>query len=113
MFNNIGYAIKGSGVLQYNTGLLDQHSTVASYIHNNLGYPAHQNVGSPSAYATTGANMNADGVDPKMVNPGAATPNFALQAGSPAIGFGQAFTLWQQRGSVDSGACVSGLTSCP
>jgi len=52
-------------------------------------------------------------VDPKMVDPGVATPNFALQVGSPAIGFGQAFTLWQQSGSVDAGACVSGLTSCP
>ena len=113
MFNNIGYAIRGSGVLQYNTGLLDQHSTVASYIHNNLGYPAPQNVGPPSSYPTTGTNKNNEGVDPKMVDPGAATPNFALQVGSPAIGFGQAFTLWQQSGSVDAGACVSGLTSCP
>jgi hypothetical protein len=113
MFNNIGYAIPGSGVLQYNAGILDQHSTVASYIHNNLGYPAGQDVGPPSSYPTTGTNKNDDGVDPKMINPGAATPNFALQAGSPAIGFGQAFTLWQQSGSIDAGACVSGLTSCP
>ena len=47
------------------------------------------------------------------LNSNSVVNDFALQSGSPAIGFGQAFTLWPQTGTVDAGACPSSLTSCP
>jgi hypothetical protein len=125
MLNNIGYAVvgndgkcstrSGSAQLGCNTGFVDQNATNASVIQNNVGYPAEQNVGSPSSYPLTGTNGNDDGVNPNLtaLNSSSAVNNFALQPGSPAIGFGQAFTLWQQTGTVDAGACPSSLTSCP
>jgi hypothetical protein len=59
-------------------------------------------------YPTTGPGANSIAVDPLMTAlvPNSSTgQNFALQNGSPAIGFGQAFDLWQQHGAVDAGAC--------
>jgi hypothetical protein len=38
--------------------------------------------------------------------------NFALKAGSPAIGYGQTST-WLPAQSVDAGACYHSLTTCP
>jgi hypothetical protein len=58
-------------------------------------------------FPTTGTNHNLNGSDPLLtsVTPSSQANNFALQGGSPAIGFGQAFDLWQQSGTVDAGAC--------
>jgi hypothetical protein len=125
MLNNIGYAVVGNGgncdtssgsaQLGCNTGFVDQYAANASVIQNNLGYPAGQNIGSPSSYPMTGADHNDDGVNPNLtlLNSTSAVNNLALQPGSPAIGFGQPFSLWQQTGAIDAGACVSSLTACP
>lgn len=66
-------------------------------------------------FPTTGTNHNLNGTNPSLVSVAAATigNNFALQAGSAAIGFGQAFDLWQQSGVVDAGACVNSARKCP
>jgi hypothetical protein len=125
VLNNVSYAVVGnsgncstnSGAAQLgcNVGFLDQNAENASVMQNNLGYPAGQYIGAPTTYPTTGTNPNDDGVNPSLtsLNPSSAVNNFALQPGSPVIGFGQAFSLWQQTGAIDAGACVSSLTACP
>jgi hypothetical protein len=71
-------------------------------------------------FPTVGANKNLDQSDPKYTNvttvtvntnaaPTLGNYNFVLQAGSPAISFGQgSFSIWQQTaiGAIDAGACV-------
>jgi hypothetical protein len=59
-------------------------------------------------YPATGPGANSQLTDPLMTTlvPNSSTgQNFTLQGTSPAIGFGQAFDLWQQHGTVDAGAC--------
>jgi parallel beta-helix repeat protein len=58
----------------------------------------------------TGKNPNKCNVNPLLVNP--IGGNFALQAGSPAIGYGL-FKPYLGRPSVDAGACDYGLSACP
>jgi hypothetical protein len=125
-FNNISYAIVGSGILADNTSFLGQGNTVASgnSWQNNIGFPSGVNFqgANGNTFPTGGPpNGNLDGTDPKFVSVAGTMPtvasnpagNFALQVTSPAIGFGQAFDLWQQSGTVDAGACPSALTTCP
>jgi hypothetical protein len=118
--NNIGYAVIGTGLLASNSPFVGQGtagSSTGNSWHNNLSYPGgannFDNVG--DTYPTTGVNKNLYGSDPKFmsITPNSNVQNFALQASSPAIGFGQAFDLWQQTQSVDAGACPHTFTSCP
>ena len=59
---------------------------------------------------STGTNPNQCNVDPKLVN--VTGSNFALQSGSPAIGYGQTQS-YLPTSAVDAGACPSTLTTCP
>jgi hypothetical protein len=126
VINNISYAIVGAGILSNNTAFLGQGNSIASgnLWQNNIGFPAGQSFqgANGNTFPTGGPpHGNLDGSDPKFVSIAGTMPtvasnpagNFALQGTSPAIGFGQAFDLWQQSGSVDAGACVSSLTTCP
>ncbi len=58
---------------------------------------------------------NHDGTNPNLTSltPSSLTNNFVPAPGSPVIGAGVAFDLWQQSGTIDAGACVSSLTHCP
>jgi hypothetical protein len=117
--NNVAYTVTGSGVLVNNAPFLAAGARVkptdTSWT-NNLSYPGGlNNIQSGYSYPTTGANHNLDGSNPGLssLTPGSTANNFVLQPGSPAIGFGQAFDLWPQSGSIDAGACPSSLTTCP
>ena len=93
---------------------------------NNMAYPANirsfENTPS-GTYTIGGTNGNFDGTNPNLTSlvpmtaasGGGSTSvsNFAPQAGSPVIGAGRAFDLWQQSSSVDIGACVRSLSVCP
>jgi serralysin len=115
--NNISYAdgvVNGTQAQPY-LGVCGIASCPSNVWQTNLSYPGSDNNfdGSYNVYSTVGINHNLDGSDPKFITASTSIPNFALQGSSPAIGFGQAFDLWQQSGTVDAGACVSSLTSCP
>jgi hypothetical protein len=128
VFNNVSYAT-GSGGGVSNQPFLGQNCggscgpNSGNTWQTNISYPGGLNGfdGTTDTYPTVGTNKNIDGSDPKFVGSlscssgtCAGNPNFALQATSPAIGFGQGFDLWQQSGTVDSGACPSTLlTACP
>jgi hypothetical protein len=116
--NNIAYSVVGAGLLSHDTPFVGNGTTgtTNNSWQNNISYPGGAtNFGGNNTYPTSGTNHNGDGIDPAFssVTPGGASNNFALGAGSPAVGFGQAFDLWQQTGAVDVGAGVHTLTSCP
>ena len=118
--NNIGYRIGGSGILADNSPFTGQGNSGSpgNLWNNNLSYAGgFNNFGTGNSYPTTGTNKNDDGVNPTLATLSLTAPSFALQSGSPAIAFGQAFTLWQQSGTVDAGACPYSapgpLTNCP
>jgi hypothetical protein len=122
LINNIAYTVRGkSGVTADNGPVLAQGASVSPTdvtFGTNLSYPGGENdlQGSPYyVYLTTGTNHNLDGSNPNFVSvtAGKTANNFSLKSGSPAIGFGQTFDLWQQSGSIDAGACPSSLTVCP
>ncbi len=95
--------------------LLDGN-TSGSILQNNVTYTGPVSlVNTADTFPTSGTNANKSGSDPKFNSATwlSTSNNFALQAGSSAIGFGQAFDLWQQSGSVDAGACPSALAHCP
>jgi hypothetical protein len=118
--NNIAYAVVGSGVLANNAPFIGKRPTTSAGSGNNtwgtnVAFPGVGGFDSPNAFPKVGDHHNLNNTDPKFVSvtTSSTANNFALQAGSPAIGFGQAFDLWQQSGSVDAGACVSSLSVCP
>ena len=115
--NNIAYAVGGSGILAGNPPFVAQESggSTSSWS-DDLSYPAGRNrFASGFSYRTSGTNKNGDGFNPEfaLATPGSTSNNFALTAGSPAIAFGQVFSLWPQLGPVDAGACPSTLADCP
>jgi len=139
MINNVSKAVVGTaGATNNNTAYLACCNTSNPNVwQTNVAAPPSAAIqrgnGTVDSFPSTGANANVEG-DPLFINatPGtfsSHTPgnsNFALCTGvntpvngctgaSPAIGLGQTFSLWQQTtpGSIDAGACVSGLTSCP
>ena len=115
--NNIAYAVGGAGVLASNAPFVSIGALgIGDSWGANLSYPCcRNNLQSGYAYPTTGTNRNADGLSPDFtaVTPGATANEFALQATSPAIGFGHAFSLWNQAGANDAGACPTKLVNCP
>jgi hypothetical protein len=115
--NNIAYAVGGAGVLASNAPFVSIGALgIGDSWGANLSYPCcRNNLQSGYAYPTTGTNRNADGLSPDFtaVTPGATANDFALQATSPAIGFGHAFSLWNQAGANDAGACPTKLVNCP
>ena len=87
--NNVLYG--GVGV-----GPLTHGSTGVGLYNNDLTYFSCSN--------------NKCNTNPLLVNPGAG--NFAVQAGSPAIGYGTA-EAYLPSTAVDAGSCSSSLTNCP
>jgi hypothetical protein len=126
-FNNIAYAVRGSGILANNSSFMGHCGSILPCPSNgttsqnniwqtNIAYPGGRtDFDAGNTYPTSGANANLDGSDPLLTSltPGSKSNNFALRTGSPAIGFGQSFDLWQQTGAVDVGACVKTLLHCP
>jgi hypothetical protein len=114
--NNTAYAVQSSGIPHPNAPFVAQSSTAGSATYgSNLGYGGSNNFASTYSYPTAGTNSNDLGMNPgyTSVVSGSKADNFALRPGSPAIGFGQAFSLWNQIGTVDAGACPSTLQNCP
>ena len=113
--NNIAYAVGSSGILASNSPFVSIGALgIGDSWIANLSYPCCRNhLQAGYSYPTTGANRNSDGVNPKFrfVTPGATVNDFGLQAGSPALGFVHAFSLRNQAGTVDAGACQLGY--CP
>lgn len=109
--NNIAWAIPGSGILAHNNpyvgGPCCGDTEGPNSWANNVSYGAANGFWSPDAFP---AGSNKASVNPLMVNAGGA--NFALQSGSPAIGYGQTQSYLSPQ-SVDVGACYHTLTSCP
>jgi S-formylglutathione hydrolase FrmB len=127
-WNNIGITVTGSRTCVnagFTCSALDQQGNGTDSWRSNMTYPAgNTSFGGGVTYPLTGTNKNFDGTNPNLTtltpitarSGGGSTgiSNFALQAGSPAIGAGQAFDLWQQStGPVDIGACVHSLSVCP
>ena len=109
--NNIGIAVKGSGILSNNTPFLGGNPVDATNSwSNNIAFGNAPNMVSPDSFPTP---ANKVSTDPQLQN--VSGGNFALKSGSPAIGFGAVVPYWQQQtaGSVDVGACPHSLTSCP
>jgi hypothetical protein len=109
--NNIGFAVKGSGILANNTPFLGGNPVAATNSwSNNIAFGNAPNMTSPDAFPTPANKVNTD---PQLVSVQGA--NFALKSGSPAIGFGAVVPYWQQQtaGAIDVGACPSGVTTCP
>jgi hypothetical protein len=59
---------------------------------------------------STGTDPNQCNVNPNFVN--ITGSDFALQAGSPAIGYGES-EPYLPASAIDAGACPSTFTSCP
>ncbi|MBW2536264.1 MAG: hypothetical protein JRI55_32555 [Deltaproteobacteria bacterium] len=109
--NNIGYAIVGDGILANNAPFLGGNPVDATNAWNhNIAFGAPPNMTAPDAFPTPANQVDAD---PLFLDRSAA--NFALGAGSPAIGFGAVVPHWQQQtaGDVDVGACPRSLSVCP
>jgi hypothetical protein len=124
IINNIAQAVGGAGILANNvpyTGHCTSACSGNTWL-NNVAYPSTSvstSFDSPNTFPLTGTNKNFDNTNPNFtsVTASSMSNNFALQAGSPAIGIGQAFDLWQQSGTVDAGACPYSapgpVTNCP
>jgi hypothetical protein len=109
--NNIGYAVPGSGILSNASPFLGGNPVDATNSwENNIAFGATPKMVAPDAFPVP---PNMVDTDPMLVDVGSG--NFALKGGSPAVGFGVVVPYWQQQtpGSIDVGACPSGLTACP
>jgi hypothetical protein len=128
VFNNIAQTVGGAGILANNAPYIAKRPTTAGGTgagnawNNNIAYPGISSgagFDAPNTFPTVGTNKNFDNTNPNFtsVTASSMSNNFALQAGSPAIGIGQAFDLWQQSGTVDAGACPYSspgpATNCP
>jgi hypothetical protein len=122
--NNIAQSVQSScrGCANY-PFVVDQNGETGSQsatFQNNVANTVHLFANTSLTFPTSGSNKNLENTLASFQSASPGTPpatlgshNFALQSASPAIGFGQSFSIWQQTGSVDAGACVSGLSSCP
>jgi serralysin len=109
--NNIAYAIVGAGILANNAPFLGADPVDASNAwSNNLAFGGAPYMVAPDAFPMPANKTDAD---PLFVAP--ASSNFAVSAGSPAIGFGVAVPYWQQTtpGGIDVGACPRTAATCP
>jgi hypothetical protein len=125
ILNNVSIAVVGNGgncstssgsaQLGCNSAFMGHNAYTTDVWQTNVEPAGQEDFSSPDSFPLSGTNHNIDASSSIVtsLNPSSAVNNFALPSGSPAIGVGQAFTLWQQIGSTDAGACVSSLTTCP
>jgi hypothetical protein len=122
-FNNIAMAIPGSGNCSYNASYIFEinygsHAGSDGGISNNVSI-GHLSYGSNQYSCTTNkcnASQrqylpNAGNVSRGTMNTQPNGANFALPAGSPAIGYGLTRSYLSAQ-SVDAGACYHTLTNC-
>jgi hypothetical protein len=115
MINNISFGIIGAGILANNSAYCISAGTAL----NNLAFGSANGGCNASAFpcASNKCNTNPSWVDVGNVSAGNMDTapngaNFALQAGSPAIGYGLTKTFLSNQ-SVDAGACHHTLPTCP
>ncbi len=123
MFNNIAMAIPGAGNLRYNATYifedrLGSHAGTDGGISNNVSIGQLSYGRSQYSCTTSKCNASQSQYIPNVGNISQGdmnTPpngaNFALPAGSPAIGYGQTRAYLSSQ-SVDAGACYHTLISC-
>ncbi len=124
IINNIVFANRTtSGATQYNNDYIgDSSGGFASHFTNDVGYCTNYSGACYSMFNGAIWSSGKDPANPDWVNVGntsagsQSTPpvgaNFALQSGSPAIGFGLT-EPYLPPSSVDAGACSSVLSTCP
>jgi hypothetical protein len=122
--NNVAYASRTTSGAQSNNNdyIGDSSGGFASHWSNNVGYCT--NWSGPCYGVWYGAvwTSGKDPANPLWVNAGntslgsETTPpvgtNFALQSGSPAIGYGQ-LSSYLPPSAIDAGACSSTFSTCP
>ncbi len=119
--NNAAYALPGAGILANNSPYLGGNPTGVNTWLNNIAFGASPYMDASNTFSSTTNKVN---INPKFVNPaggnfalctGVGIPNASCTGPSPGIGYGAVVPYWQQRtpGSIDIGACPSGLTACP
>ncbi len=109
--NNVGFAVPGSGILKNNTPFLGGSPVDGSneWTHN-IAFGNAPHMEGADSFPTPDNKVDTD---PQLADPQGS--NFALNSGSPAIGFGALVPHWQQQtpGGIDVGACPHQLTACP
>jgi len=126
--NNIAYAIRAGGTCSgsnplacNNTYIGDSSGGLPSAFSHNVGYWTGSDAGE-GMYNGAVWVTGQEPANPKWANVGNTSTgsettapvgaNFALQSGSPAIGYGQLLSYLPPT-AIDAGACPSAYSTCP
>jgi len=97
VLNNIAWAIPGPGILRTNVPFLGQQAIGRNLWANNIAFGATNSMGRPDLFPTSVNRID----NPQFTN--ASKGDFALQPGSPAIGFGRP-GMYFPPSPIDAGA---------
>jgi hypothetical protein len=117
--NNIGYTVRGSGILANNSPFISGNPVSQNVFSNNIAFGANPVMYSPDSYSTASNKIS----NPLLISvsggnfalcTGAGVPYASCTGASPAIGFGAVVPYWQQQtpGAVDVGACPRDAKDC-